>query len=260
MLSGLPDGTGAEHIVSLAGLGYDYAELPLAEMMQLGQEQFKAIMAHLHSSGIGCEVCNNLFPVTMRLTGDQADPPQRIRDYLRGAFDRAADVGSRKVVFGSGGAKRLPAGYPYEAGFSQLVDVTGLIGEEAAECGITIVLEPLNRGECNIINSVADAAELARQVGLPSVSALVDYYHLMLEKEPLTHLSETGAVKIKHVHFAEPDGRAYPKLNQAENYIPFFDALKAIGYDGTISCEAYSSDFTTDAAETLTLMKEYFTD
>ena len=53
--------------------------------------------------------------------------------------------------------------------------------EIAASHGVLIVAEPLNRGECNIINTVAEAMEYVQAVNHPNFNCLVDSYHLWLE-------------------------------------------------------------------------------
>ena len=41
-------------------------------------------------------------------------------------------------------------------------------------------------------------------------------------------------------------------------YRPFIDALKAIGYDGRVSCEAYSNNFYEDAVQAVKFFKDNF--
>ena len=67
------DGTGIERLDTIAKLGYDYVELPLAEMTALPREKFEEIKKIVASSGIRCETCNNFFPGTIRLTGSDVD-------------------------------------------------------------------------------------------------------------------------------------------------------------------------------------------
>lgn len=70
MIAKGPDGTGIEYIEALAKAGFDYAELPLAEMMALPDGQFQELVRRVAGSGVHCEACNNFFPKTERLTGE----------------------------------------------------------------------------------------------------------------------------------------------------------------------------------------------
>ena len=89
MIAKGPDGTGIEYIEALAKAGFDYAELPLAEMMALPDGQFQELVRRVAGSGVHCEACNNFFPKTERLTGESADLGKSL-DYARRAMDRAA--------------------------------------------------------------------------------------------------------------------------------------------------------------------------
>ena len=92
-----PDGTGIEQIEKLAQLGYDYVELPTAQMMALDEAAFAAFKERLFRSGVPCETSNNLFPVSMRLTGPDVDMDQ-ITAYAEKAFARDEELGIKICV------------------------------------------------------------------------------------------------------------------------------------------------------------------
>ncbi|MGF1634523.1 MAG: sugar phosphate isomerase/epimerase family protein, partial [Phycisphaerae bacterium] len=106
----------------------------------------------------------------------------------------------------------------------------------AEKAGVTIVAEPLNKGECNIINTVGEAMEYVREVSHPGFKCLVDSYHFWLEEEPLGNL-EAAMADIHHVHVADKVGRVAPGESGQSDYGPFFAVLKAGGYDGLCSIE-----------------------
>ena len=278
-----PDRTGVEIVEKMAGYGYDYIELPLAEMMELRGEEFAALCRRVEESGIRCEVCNNFFPGNLRLTGPDADPG-RIREYYTRALDRAARLGVKVIVFGSAGAKRVPDGFGRPAAWQQVVDVTRASGEAAAAHGITIAIEPVRHPDCNIINTFAEGVQLARTVELENVRFLVDFYHMVCEQESPDVLRRYGAEYLRHVHFSYPaipeiDGvrdparintiyegelnrrgwwRTYPSCREEWDYSGFVQALKDCGYDGRISLEAPVRDFDRQAPQALAFLKTLF--
>ncbi len=254
MVSGQPDGTGAEHLPALQLAGYNYAELPLAEMMALPNEQAHQLRNKLQSMSISCEVCNNFFPRTMRLTGEDADHPKAIA-YARKALAFAASLGVQTVVFGSGPAKNVPEGFSMERGYNQVVDLLKALSPIADDNGITIVIEPLRKFECNLINTFREGCKLAEDVNCSSVKVLVDFYHMTVEQEPLSHLVEMGRRWLRHVHFANPVGRVYPTQADQTDYAPFFSALQACGYDQRISVEAYCDPYNQASPIALRLLK-----
>lgn len=256
MIAGRADQTGIEHLKELAEAGYDYVELPLAEMTRLSDTEFDTlIMEELERCHINCEVCNNFFPARLPLTGKLADT-ERIMNYVGQALERAKRLGAECVVFGSGKAKQVPAGFLLERGYKQVVELLKMIGPEAEKKGITIVIEPLRKAECNLINTFGEGCGLALDVNHKAVKVLVDFYHFTVEKEPAEHLVSMGKVYLRHVHFANPRGRIYPEYQNEADYGSFMQALKAIGYDRRISIEAYAGDYRTQAPKALRLLKQ----
>ena len=57
------DGIGTEHLSELEHMGYDYVEMPLAEMMRLDGPNFLELKRRVDRLTIGCEVCNNFFSI-----------------------------------------------------------------------------------------------------------------------------------------------------------------------------------------------------
>jgi len=245
-------GIGDEWIEAAAALGFDYVELPLAECMALDEAALATLQKTL--SDIPCEVMNNFFPKTMRLTGNEADLEAAL-DYTERALARAAVLGAKVVVFGSGPAKHVPEGHALEDGYRQVVRLLQGIGPLAEHAGITIVIEPLRKPECNLINSYREGTILAADVNHPHVMCLVDFYHLTFENEPLEHV-ESAARWLSHVHFAHPGERTYPRMQHRAVYLPFLKMLREKGYAGRISIEAYSRDFMRDAREALAVLKQ----
>lgn len=256
MIASAPDGTGAEFLEKLAAVGFDYVELPLAEMTALSEAEFDALVRRVELSGISCETCNNFFPKTFRLTGPDVDH-ETVDAYVEKALGRAGRLGVEFVVFGSGPAKNLPDGFDRQAGYRQVVSLLSRVAPVAQKHNITIAIEPLRRAECNLINSFAEGSELARDVNSENVKVLVDFYHLSQEKEPISHILENGRF-LRHVHFARNEGRGYPKdLGEDENYLPFFEALRQCGYDARVSLEAYTKDFDAEAPLALEFLRKY---
>jgi len=253
------DKTGVESIGLFAGLGYDYVEMPLTEIMQLDEGAFRQVLETLERAGIPCEACNNFFPRHMRLTGPDADHKAAIA-YATQAVARAKQLGVKVIVFGSGPAKMVPPGFLHSAAHEQICHLLTSIAPIVRAAGITIAIEPLRSEECNIINTFGEGCVLADTVGQDSVNALVDYYHMTCENEEPRRVAELGKDRLVHVHFARAEGRRFPAdIGEDSGYAPFVDALHAVGYAGRVSIEAYADALPEDAATALRFMREHFT-
>ena len=258
MVSTGADGTGIENIEKLKEAGFDYVELPLAELTRLNDSEREAIVGRLKASGISCEACNNMFPKTFRLTGQDVRMDE-VLSYAEKALAIAGSIGAKSVVFGSGPAKMVPEGFPMDEGYRQVVNLLKLIDPIAGKNGINIAIEPLRKAECNLINTFEEGVRLAEDVGGKNIRVLVDYYHLTVENESPEKVKNYGKGALVHVHMANPTGRIFPKSMDESDYRPFFDALRDIGYDGRVSCEAYSESFEEDSSVTLKFFRDNMT-
>jgi D-psicose/D-tagatose/L-ribulose 3-epimerase len=247
------DGTGSEWIEKGQENGFDYVELPLAQMVDLNDEEFFSLKEKVGSSGLKCEACNNFFPASIRLTGNDVDYG-KTEAYLDKALGRAAQLGVKVIVLGSPKSKNVPEGYPMDKAWSQLVELLRNIDPLVRTRGITVVIEPLNKGESNIINTAAEGLRLAKAADRENIKLLIDYYHLVMEKEDPEIILDAGFY-IKHIHFGNPAGRVYP-TEKMDGYIRFMDLLKRIGYEGRISIEAYTKDFCHDAKRSVEILRQ----
>jgi sugar phosphate isomerase/epimerase len=238
------DGSEFEFLPAAQAAGFDYVEVPLFTLAGLGKDEYSRVLARVKGAGIPVEACNVLFPGSLRLTGPEVDT-QAVRLYLETAFGRAAELGARVIVFGSGAARNVPQGYPLEHAWLQLVAMLRVAGPLAAANGLTLCIEPLNKGESNIIQTAAEGFTLAKLVDHPQVRLLVDYYHMARDGEDCGIIRTAGEL-VQHAHFADPEGRAYPRENKA-HFNDFFGALKDSGYAGRVSLEAGYAQFDRDA-------------
>lgn len=249
-------GTGAEWIPTLKAAGYDYVELPLAQIMSLDQQAFQAqVVLPLRQSGLPCLCCNNFFPASHCLTGPDADHPAAIA-YAEQAMERVAALGVQKIVLGSSGARNMPMGFSRDIATQQMAELLTWLHPLAQSFGITIVLEPLNRLESNLLNSVDEALALAQRVNLSTVRVLADTFHMSVSNESRNRLTQAGGW-LQHFHLAQALGRRVPCEGDDENWLDFFQCLHAIHYQGTLSVEAYipAGAYDSQLAETLAFLK-----
>lgn len=216
--------------------GYDYFEMNFGAFAALPEEEFLKIKNQLRSLDIRSEAMNGMLPGTFRLTGEEADLAP-VKPFLQRGFARAAEVGTRVVVFGSGAARNVPEGFSDTARvYDQLEEYLYLASDCAAESGIVTAIEPLSFRECNVLNLVSEAAYLAARVDRPNVRVLADYFHVARNKED-TESIVGFAHRMAHCHIAHPTQRVIPQPGDGGDYTPFFSALRKANYDGRVSIE-----------------------
>jgi sugar phosphate isomerase/epimerase len=232
---------GPEEAAWIAAAGADFVEGHVQAFLKPVDLAWKPPMPPA-SLPIPVAAYNCFLPGAYKVTGPDTDE-KRLAAYARRAFARAHAMGSSVIVFGSGAARMIPAEWPREKAEEQLVEAMRIVGPLAAAQGITVVMEPLNRGETNILNSVAEGLHYLRRAKADGVAVLCDFYHLTLEEEPLENLDAARGL-LAHVHVAEPVGRGPPGSGPTD-FRPFFARLKAIGYDARISLECKWDDMKT---------------
>lgn len=245
-------------IDTLKAAGFDYAEPGLSLTYALAPGDLDRARARAHASGLRIETMNWFLPGTdIKLTGPDVDRA-RIRDYVEKSLALAESFGATVIVFGSPGARTAPDGFPLDKAWEQLKDFLRTCGEviQSRGYGMVIGIEALRRPETNIVNSVAEALKLAREVAHPKIRIIVDFYHLAFENEDAAVMLD-GRDMIVHLQIADPRERAFP-TSEADDprYAAFFRNLRRIGYQGRISIEANSNDLEKDARASLVFLKE----
>ena len=245
---------------ALAEAGYDFIEWPVSRTVgEMDEEAYQSLRGFARTLPIAPEAWNIMLPRSIKVVGPDADHVG-MKHYLETALSRAAELGGQVVVLGSGGSRTVPDAWSPEEAMRQFDGACGVVGEVAALNGITIAIEPLNRGETNLINSVSEAAGVVERVGHPSVKLLSDLYHVTKEDEPF---SDTGAAAstLFHVHIAEPYSRAMPHPGEMDSvYRQYFSMLQQSGYDQRISIECSPQPTVDEAAEGLTYLRGLWED
>ena len=234
-------------------LGFDYIEGKLNSIAAMSDSDFENALQVVENSGISVEACSLLFLKTMKLLGEGAESDESLEAYLDKAFTRMNALGSTVAVFGSGKSRFVPEGWKWAEAFSALVSKTKLIGKIAARHGIDIAIEPLNRGETNLINSLTEGAALALEANEPNVGLLADLYHMAKEGEDMHRIPLVSP--LMHTHIALLEGRKYP-VEKREEVVSFFSYLKEAGYDGRMSIEGSSDDWIKDSELSLKTLRE----
>jgi sugar phosphate isomerase/epimerase len=220
----------------LFNAGYSFIEESVRNFLvpMNSDDEFAENLKKLESSELSVEACNLFLPGSLKSVGKEADH-DKIASYAETAFRRAKEAGVGIIVFGSGGSRRIPEGFSPEQARNQFISLGKILGPIAGQYGVTIVLEPLNKRECNFINSVSEAGELVKEIDHPNFLLLADIYHMNMDDEGPESIVKYGHL-IRHVHIAEEVDRAAPGTHN-EDFRPYFEALNKVNYNGRISVE-----------------------
>jgi sugar phosphate isomerase/epimerase len=130
------------------------------------------------------------------------------------------------------------------------------LDELTSDLGVTLLYEPLNRYETNLINTLAEGVQFLKALGTQNVKLLADLYHMNIEEtNPAEALREAGTY-VGHIHFADSNRKAAGMGHT--DFTPIIAALKDIGYEGYLSAEVFSlPDSESAAKQTIESFKKY---
>jgi sugar phosphate isomerase/epimerase len=116
-----------------------------------------------------------------------------------------------------------------------LLEALAELGAHAQEVGGVLLLEPLNRYEDHMVNTLADGAALVREVGLPTVRLMADTFHMNIEEADPADSIRRHADVLGHVQVADSN-RLEPGAGHYD-WQGTVDALAEIGYEGWLVLE-----------------------
>ncbi|MFP3558026.1 sugar phosphate isomerase/epimerase family protein [Paraburkholderia sp. SIMBA_049] len=213
--------------------GLDYIEAQLVPMKLEDDAAFDDAKARIRDLPLPALAFSYLFPHDARVVGPDKNE-RRNRAYFDRVVELLALARARIVVLGSGWTRNIPEGWTQAQAEDEFLTMLAWCADALQGSGTTLVIEPLNRKESNLVNSVADGARLAKALNRPEVRGLADFYHMDEEAEPLDALREHCAW-LAHIHLADT-GRLNPGTGSYD-YATFFGHLKASGYQGLLSAE-----------------------
>lgn len=217
--------------------GFDLLEIPMLDPLNFDLDAATAVLG---GSGLQVAASMGLPEGADVSTADPQQVAQGEKVLLR-TLEILADLGSQHlcgVIYGM--LKKYP-GPASEAGRRASQDVMGRIATRAAELGITISLEVVNRYEQNLFNTATGALEFVQEVGVDALKVHLDSYHMNIEESdmylPVVAAAQAG--RLGYVHIGESH-RGYLGTGTVD-FDGFFRALHHVGYDGPITFESFST-------------------
>ena len=224
--------TGGEAITAAARCGVDVLEIPM-----LRPDEFDAALTkrQLDDAGLGA-ICSLVLPREAHLPA----APDRAREFLKRAVDQAAAIEAPFL----GGVLYAHLGYltgapPTDAERAACAEVLREIAAYAGQAGITLGLEPVNRYETYLYNTIADTLELIAAIGAENATIHADTYHMNIEEPGFAGPIEAARGRLGCIHCSESD-RGVPGQGNV-HWDGVFRGLAAIDYRGPLVLESFAA-------------------
>jgi sugar phosphate isomerase/epimerase len=226
----------AASMQSAAALGFDAVELflpgpeagLLPEIKQLCQSTGLQIAAV--GTGAGWVIHQ------LSLTAFESPIRERARLFIQSMIDFGAEFGAPAIIGSMQG--RSSDRVPREAALRYLADALNELGQHAAQHGLPLLYEPLNRYETNLHNQQLATADWLRAEQIENVQILADLFHMNIEEQNLAEALRSAGAAIGHIHFVDSNRRAAGFGHT--DFEPIAAAIRDIGYTGYLSAEAFA--------------------
>lgn len=220
----------------VAAMGYDVIEVCIEDPSIVTAE---GIRAHAQRAGLAVGICGAFGPGRDVSSPDEVQASQG-QDYLHACIDLAAAVGSPHVagpMYAPTGQARLLSAEDRHAQLRRAAERLRSVADYAGERGVGLAIEPLNRFETDLINTIEQGLELIELTGASNVGLLVDTFHMNIEEKDIGAAIRSAGDRVFHVQLAEND-RGTP----GSGHIPWsevFTALDDIDYSGQLVVESF---------------------
>jgi sugar phosphate isomerase/epimerase len=159
---------------------------------------------------------------------------------LQGVCALAEEFGASTVIIVPVfGGPRLPGLDPWrsviELEEALLDTVLPRIGAIAANHGVTLVMEPLNRYETHFLKTLSHGAAICRRVNHPNIRVMADFFHMHIEEANIAASLDENLEFVSHVHLAD-SSRDLPGCGHTD-FSPAFRVLKERDFDGAFALE-----------------------
>ncbi|MBL8578302.1 MAG: sugar phosphate isomerase/epimerase [Mesorhizobium sp.] len=245
----------ARVLAEVAATGFECLALPLRNLPTLRPD---ALSAQFRRAGI-IPLGTTGLPAGADVSSDDAERRNKGEQHLRRVVAVARDIGVEQVngvLYGPLGH----AGQPVDADARRRsAEVVSRTADAAAQAGVRLCVELVNRYETAMLNSVEQGREYLALVDHPNVRLHVDTYHMAIEER-----DPVGAVRaaLPVLGYFELDQSHRGRLDEGSlDLRAFAEPVRTSGYDGLVGVEAFSrSGLAPDHANVLSIWRDQFKD
>jgi D-psicose/D-tagatose/L-ribulose 3-epimerase len=230
-----------EAVMALAlkvkSMGFDILEIAVENPDLLDIPKIKEALSATQLSAIICGV----FGPNRNISSTDSMVRANARKYILWLIDAADQLGSPVVcgpMYSAVGKAHLEDSSAREKEWALAVSELAEIADEAASKGIRLAVEPLNRFETDMINTVSQGLTFIEDVGRANVGFHLDTFHMHLEEKSSAEAIRLAGNKIFHFHACEND-RGVPGTGQVR-WQEIAPALKSVNYPGPVVIESFT--------------------
>ena len=239
-------------VARLAELGFDGVELGVREPDKVDVANIKRILDKyklvVPAIGTGQAFVEEHLSFT--------DPEASVREQAIARVKRhialAHEFGALVIIGLIRGT--VQANVSREQAHAWMIDALKIVAREAKANGVRVAIEPINRYETNLLNTVADSLHVIDAIGADNIGILFDTFHANIEEPRIEIGLMVCRSRLLHVHVADSN-RWYPGAGHTD-FGRVISTLRGMKYTGWVSAEILAKpDVSTAAAHTIAALR-----
>jgi len=221
-----------ECIPKAARLGFNGVELALKRRSEIDERRLRQLLENHHLE-VSCISTGQVY-ADGGLTLTEEDPKKR--EEVISIFKELVDLAEKFGKLINIGRVRGQIGQRQTEDVEIIFcETVRLLCDYAAPKGVTLMLEPVNRYECDFVNSIEEGAALLRRIDRPNFKLMPDVFHMNIEDVTIADELTKYIRYISYIHLADSN-RLAPGQGHTD-FKEIFDRLAASQYDGWVSVE-----------------------
>lgn len=220
-----------------AGMGFDAFTIPVEDPELIDVAEIRSAMAdyplRYYVSGA--------YGPTRDLTHEDAKYRQESLDYIGATLKICEQLGVTTLVgpaYSAVGKRRKIPGEQRRREWDLAVAGLAAAGKMAADHGVTMAIEPINRFETDLVNTSQQVKQMIRDIDLPSVRIHLDTFHMHIEEQNVYDAIVLAGDDLVYVDTSESD-RGTPGQGQV-HWEDVARALRDIDYRGDCIIESFT--------------------
>lgn len=199
----------------------------------------KKVKKMLQQYGLEVSSIAGMYPWKEEIKRDLASPDKKIREqtiiYLLKCIDYAQLIGAKLVIVVPAAVSKTAPSLSKKEDWKNSVKAVREVAKYAEKKDILLAIEPINRYETYLVNSVQDALSYAREVNSSHVKIMADTFHMNIEERDIPEAIRMAGNNLINVHIADSNrcsvGRGHI------NFKALIKALKEINYQYALTLE-----------------------
>lgn len=222
-----------DNIAKVMNAGFDAVELSVRDPALIDLAGLRSILERYHAPVTAIGTGQAFLEEGISFTDRDPEVRARAVDRIKAQVDLAAVLGAKVIV----GLIRGRCGevVPGRQARQWLADSLGECAEYAGRAGVEVVLEPINRYETDLLNTVGECLQVLEAVGAGNLALLPDTFHMNIEERDIEEAIREAGRKIGYFHAADSNRWA-----PGQGHLDFpgiLKTLKKTGYEGVIAVE-----------------------